>query len=383
MIRAGGTTHRKVTADPCVLRAVTNNVSLAMFSTERTGHAVSASPESGSSPFRDHELRNYRALGKSQDRADLRRWFIGAGQRGVKPAVRSGNSRRVEQLGVSADALGAAIRRASSCSSFSSFRAPFVAPHAGRGVTADCAPRPSAARFPRNPCIKRYGSQVGVRYYVARLLAVVMFAIWNRMQVQGLENVPRTGPVLLAGNHLSFIDNVVIPVAVPRRVRFLAKSDYFTGKGLQGAWYRFFFSSVGAVPLPRGTHSDAQAALDIARGLLEKGEAFGIYPEGTRSRDGRLYRGRTGVAWLALKTGAVIVPVGLKGTQKAQPIGARALSRKISVTFGEPVRVSDVAHLSAPAQQRRALTDLVMDRIAALTGQEETGVYNTPPPADS
>ncbi len=209
------------------------------------------------------------------------------------------------------------------------------------------------------------------------MLTAVIFYGWNRMRVRGLENVPRTGPVLLAGNHLSFIDNVVIPVAVPRRVRFLAKSDYFTGRGLQGAWYRFFFGSVGAVPLPRGTHTDATAALEIARGLLEQGEAFGIYPEGTRSRDGRLYRGRTGVAWLALRTGAVIVPVGLTGTDKAQPVGSRMLlPRKITVTFGEPVSIEDVAHLSAPAQKRRVLTDLVMERIHELTGQPSAGQYN-------
>lgn len=201
------------------------------------------------------------------------------------------------------------------------------------------------------------------------------------MRVTGLDNVPRTGPVLLAGNHLSFIDNVVIPVAVPRRVRYLAKSDYFSGTGLQGAWYRFFFSSVGAVPLPRGTHTDAQAALDIARGLLEDGQAFGIYPEGTRSRDGRLYRGRTGVAWLALQTGAVIVPVGLTGTDKAQPVGQHLLRpRKITVAFGEPISVDSVAGLAAPAQQRRALTDELMTRIAALTGQPVAGRFNEIPP---
>ncbi|MFV0458402.1 MAG: lysophospholipid acyltransferase family protein [Actinomycetales bacterium] len=220
------------------------------------------------------------------------------------------------------------------------------------------------------------------RYHLARLLALVIFKVWNRVRVVDVDNVPRTGPVILAGNHLSFIDNVVIPVVVPRRVRFLAKSDYFTGTGLRGAWYRFFFSSVGAVPLPRGTHTDAAAALDIARGLLTEGEAFGIYPEGTRSRDGRLYRGRTGVAWLALRTGAVIVPVGLTGTDRAQPVGSSILyPRHITVAFGEPVRVEQVAHLSAPAQKRRALTDCVMERIAALTGQPEADRYNEPPPA--
>ena len=146
--RAGGTTHRKVTADPCVLRAVTNNVSLAMFSTERTGHAVSASPESGSSPFRDHELRNSSRAGQSQDRADLRRWFIGAGQRGVKPAVRSGNSRRVEQLGRARRTRW--VRRIGGPRAVRFFRLPraFRCSAWDWGVTADCAPSPRSSKVP-------------------------------------------------------------------------------------------------------------------------------------------------------------------------------------------------------------------------------------------
>jgi 1-acyl-sn-glycerol-3-phosphate acyltransferase len=203
------------------------------------------------------------------------------------------------------------------------------------------------------------------------------------MRVSGLSTVPRHAPVLFAGNHLSFIDNVVIPVAVPRRVRFLAKNEYFTGRGLLGAWYRFFFGAVGAVPLPRGAHADANAALQIARDLLVQGEAFGIYPEGTRSRDGQLYRGRTGVAWLALQTGAPIVPVGLIGTDRVQPVGARALRpHRITVRFGEPVHPGEVSGVGSPGQQRRQLTDTVMQRIQLLTGQPPAGRYNTLPPPD-
>ncbi len=223
---------------------------------------------------------------------------------------------------------------------------------------------------------------MGWRYIVARWGAITFFRIWCRLRVSGVSRVPGHGPVLFAGNHLSFIDNVVIPVAVPRRVRFLAKSDYFTGRGLLGLWYRFFFGAVGAVPLPRGTHADAKAALEIARGLLEQGEAFGIYPEGTRSRDGLLYRGRTGVAWLALQTGAPIVPVGLTGTDRVQPVGARVLRpRRITVRFGEPVYPAEVAGLASPGQQRRQLTDTVMERIQQLTGQPPAGRYNAPPQA--
>lgn len=211
-----------------------------------------------------------------------------------------------------------------------------------------------------------------------------MFRIYNRMRVDGVENVPREGPVLLAPNHNSFIDSVVIPVAVPRRVRFLAKSDYFTGTGLRGAWNRLFFGAVAAVPLPRDVALDARAALEIAQACLEEGDAFGIYPEGTRSRDGRLYRGRTGVAWLALETGASIVPVGITGTAKAQPIGTNLLRpHQIVIRFGEPIGVDAVAHLASPGQQRRVLTDLIMDQVALLCGQERAEGYAPPSSSDA
>ena len=206
-----------------------------------------------------------------------------------------------------------------------------------------------------------------------------MFAIWNRMQAPGLgeraAHRPRRSPAI----GLSFIDNVVIPVAVPRRVRFLAKSDDSTGKGLQGAWYRFFFSSGGAVPLPRSTHSDAQAALDIARGFVERGEAFRSTP------DQGVCVPRSTVAapgWPGSRSrpGGLIVPVGLKGTQKTQPIGARPLyPRKISVTFGGKRCGSVMWRIwSAPCP-----TAASCHGPDEPLPQEETGVYNTPPPADS
>jgi 1-acyl-sn-glycerol-3-phosphate acyltransferase len=216
-----------------------------------------------------------------------------------------------------------------------------------------------------------------VTYRALRLLTLVALKLWCRMSVRGVENVPREGPVLVASNHLSFLDSMVIPVAVPRRVRFLAKSDYFTGTGVRGAWNRMVFTATGAVPVPRGSHADAQAALQLAKDVLDRGEAFGIYPEGTRSRDGRLYRGRTGVAWLALETGAPIVPVAVHGTDRAQPIDSKLVHpHRIRVEFGEPVPVEAVAHLASAGQRRRALTDLVMERIAALSGQEPAGRYN-------
>lgn len=144
-----------------------------------------------------------------------------------------------------------------------------------------------------------------------------------RPEVHGRKNVPRKGPVILASNHLSFIDSVAIILTAPRPVCFLAKAEYFTGKGIKGRLRKSLFEAINAVPVERGTVHLAQTALDAALEVLEDGNAFGIYPEGTRSLDGRLYRGKTGVAWLALTAGVPVVPVALEGTEKLQPVGTR------------------------------------------------------------
>ena len=197
-----------------------------------------------------------------------------------------------------------------------------------------------------------------------------------RPDIEGTENIPRTGPLLLASNHLSFVDSIVIPLASPRRVVFLAKSEYFTGHGLRGAIKRAMFTAVGSVPIERGTAGAAQEALDSALTILHGGLAFGIYPEGTRSRDGRLYRGRTGVAWLALTAGCPVVPVGLTGTQDIQPVGSRIPRiRKISIRFGKPL---DFGYLAGakPGPARREATDAIMTAIGELSGQQLAGSYN-------
>nr|WP_244274836.1 lysophospholipid acyltransferase family protein [Rathayibacter oskolensis] len=199
--------------------------------------------------------------------------------------------------------------------------------------------------------------------------------------VEGRDNVPTTGRVILASNHLSFIDSPVLTLLAPRPVQFLAKADYFTGTGARGALSRSFFTAVGAVPVERGAGQAAQEALDLGRAILERDEAFAVYPEGTRSRDGRLYRGRTGVAWLALTTGAPVVPVGLIGTQELQPVGS-SIPRlhRITVRFGAPLDLSP--HGSADSgRARRHATDEVMTAIHALSEQEAAGVYNESPPA--
>ncbi|WP_341231231.1 lysophospholipid acyltransferase family protein [Nocardioides salarius] len=201
-------------------------------------------------------------------------------------------------------------------------------------------------------------------------------ALW-RPHVEGLEHVPATGGVLLASNHLSFIDSVVIPVVVPRKVVFLAKSDYFTGSGLRGAAQRAWFEGLGMLPVDRDDPRAAIASLDTALEVLARGEAFGLYPEGSRSRDGRLYRGRTGVGHLALTAGVPVVPVGLVGTDRLQPVGS-SLPRPVRVTvrFGPPVRAGGRFGGVPLGRARRELTDEVMAAVAALSGQDEAGVYN-------
>jgi 1-acyl-sn-glycerol-3-phosphate acyltransferase len=211
---------------------------------------------------------------------------------------------------------------------------------------------------------------------VSTVVPPVARALW-RPKVEGIAHLPLTGPVIVASNHLSFADSMVIPIVTPRRVVFLAKEDYFTGTGIKGAAIRGWFEGMGMVPVDRDDTKAALASLDVALEVLGRGEAFGIYPEGTRSRDGRLYRGRTGVAHLALTSGAPVVPVGLTGTEHIQPVGA-TLPRLADVTvrFGPPMTFADRVAGRPPGRARRLVTDEVMDAIAGLSGQEVAGVYN-------
>jgi 1-acyl-sn-glycerol-3-phosphate acyltransferase len=227
-----------------------------------------------------------------------------------------------------------------------------------------------------------------VLYTLARSVVGLVFRVVWRPTVTGREHVPSSGPVVIASNHLSFIDSVVIPLVVPRRVRFLAKAEYFEGHGLLGAWNRFFFSHVvDAVPIRRTGHRDALASLEAGLEVLQAGQCFGIYPEGTRSRDGRLYRGKTGVGWLAMASGAPVVPVTLVGTDRIQPVGARMPRiRRIRVVFHEPVDptpfITRVEGGRGAGKARREITDQVMDRIAASCPQERADVYNERPTED-
>ena len=220
----------------------------------------------------------------------------------------------------------------------------------------------------------------GPVYTIVRGILRPLVRLIYRPRITGSEHVPRRGPVIFASNHLSFVDSIVIPLAAPRPVQFLAKSHYFTGTGPKGWVSRTFFTAIGAVSVERGAGAQAQAALDQGRRILESGSAFALYPEGTRSLDGRLYRGRTGVAWLALTTGAVVVPVGLVGTEEIQPVGAKLPRvRPVTVRFGEPLDLRHHGNATS-GRARRAATDEVMAAIHALSGQELADRYNEAPP---
>jgi 1-acyl-sn-glycerol-3-phosphate acyltransferase len=198
----------------------------------------------------------------------------------------------------------------------------------------------------------------------------------TRLKVEGRENVPPGGPLIVASNHLSFIDSIVIPLASGRQVHFLGKAEYFQGKGLRGAAVRWFHTTAGTIPVDRNDPRAAVGSLEVAEKILAEGEAFGVYPEGTRSPDGRLHRGRTGVARMALSTGAILLPCAVIGTNKVQPPGSNGFRpAKVTVRFGKPI---DVAALEARFQKAallRAVTDAVMDAIAELSGQERSGRY--------
>jgi len=226
-------------------------------------------------------------------------------------------------------------------------------------------------------------TRMGATYFLGRFIITPLARLIYRPRIEGRSSVPKTGPVIFASNHMSFIDSIAIPVAAPRPVHFLAKSAYFDGTGMKGWASREFFTAIGAIPVQRGAGQAALDALDQQRRLLEEGRTVALYPEGTRSLDGRLYKGRTGVAFLALQTGAPVVPVGLIGTDKVMPVGAKmpSVNERITVRFGEPLDLS--AHGPATSgRARRGATDEIMAAIHALSGQELAGAYNEVPAAN-
>ena len=197
-----------------------------------------------------------------------------------------------------------------------------------------------------------------------------------RPWVSGTENVPVTGPVILASNHISVLDSLFLPLSLKRKVTFLAKSDYFTGKGLKGFVLRSFMNGVGQLPIDRSGGKASEASLGTGTEVLRDGGILGIYPEGTRSPSGKLYRGRTGVARMILEAKVPVVPVAMFDTDKSMPIGARTPKvRRVGIVIGEPLDFSRFEGLEGDRFVLRSITDEIMVEIARLSGQEYVDVY--------
>jgi len=197
-----------------------------------------------------------------------------------------------------------------------------------------------------------------------------------RPQAIGADHVPVEGPAILASNHLSYADWLFMPLTLPRRVTFVAKAEYFTTPGIKGYFQRLFFSGSGQVPIDRSGASAAEGALSAAKRILADGEIFGIYPEGTRSHDGKLYRGKTGVARLALESGVPVIPVAVVGTDVVAPPGKKfgRLVRPV-VRFGKPLDFSRYEGMENDRYILRSITDEIMYEIMRLSGQEYVDQY--------
>lgn len=215
--------------------------------------------------------------------------------------------------------------------------------------------------------------------FITRVLFPPLIRMLFAAKVIGRTNMPAKGGVILASNHLSFFDSVIITLLSRRPVSFLAKSEYFTGKGFKGWLSRKFFESIDAIPVDRRSASAAQDALDAGLDRLVDGESFAMYPEGTRSLDGRLYRGKTGVAWLALTAQVPVIPVALTGTDKIQPVGSKGIRlAKLRVEYGQPMDLSGYGDATS-GKARREATDAIMVEIQKMSGQEFAEVYNEKP----
>ncbi|MFT4201458.1 lysophospholipid acyltransferase family protein [Gordonia sp. (in: high G+C Gram-positive bacteria)] len=198
----------------------------------------------------------------------------------------------------------------------------------------------------------------------------------GRPKVYGLENLPKTGPAILASNHLAVVDSFYLPLVIPRRIYFLAKAEYFTGTGFKGAFQRWFFGSTGQIPIDRSGADAAAGALNAAKSKLDEGELMGMYPEGTRSPDGRLYKGKTGLARLALETGVPVIPVAMKGTEDLNPPGT-VIPRlaRIEVHIGKPLDFSRFEGMGGNRFIERAVTDEIMYDLMQLSGQQYVDLY--------
>lgn len=211
-----------------------------------------------------------------------------------------------------------------------------------------------------------------LKHLIVGPLVKLIFRPW----IEGAENIPPTGPVIIVGNHLSVIDSFFLPLMIERRVHFLAKSDYFTGKGLSGWFVKHFMLATGQIPIDRSGGKASEAALNTGLAVLDKGNMLAMYPEGTRSPDAKLYRGRTGVARLVVESGAVVVPAIMIDTEKAMPIGTKLPRvRRIGTLIGEPLDFSRFTGMAADRFVLRSVTDEIMHEIQRLSQQEYVDIY--------
>ena len=216
-----------------------------------------------------------------------------------------------------------------------------------------------------------------MQYRASRLIAGPALRALARPQVTGMENIPTAGPGILASNHLSIVDSIFLPLMLDRPLTFAAKSEYFSG-GMRPSqlFAAAYMRATKQLSVDRDSARSAQDTLQAALGLLQAGELFGVYPEGTRSPDGRLYRGRTGVGWLALTSGMPVIPVAMIGTDRVLAPGHTIPGlHKVVIRVGEPMTVDAYRELRPPAKARRAITDDVMRAIQALSGQEYVHMY--------
>ena len=254
------------------------------------------------------------------------------------------------------------------------------------GAPADFDSRACADR----PCVALSGMPVRhydqpVFYWLAKLVLIgpVLRGLW-RPWADGLENIPQHGPAILASNHLSFCDSFFMPLLIPnRKVTFLAKSEYFTTPGVKGFFSKLFFTAVGQVPIDRDDPDASRAALKTGVRVLREGKLLGIYPEGTRSPDGRLHRGKTGVARLALEAGVPVIPVAMINTFDIQPPGQVLPNiMRVGIKIGEPLDFSRYEGMSGDRFVLRSITDEIMYELMQLSGQEYVDTYATKAKAD-
>lgn len=211
-----------------------------------------------------------------------------------------------------------------------------------------------------------------LKTFVLGPLLRVLFRPW----VRGMQNIPSSGAAILASNHLSFSDSIFLPLQLRRPVTFLAKSEYFTGKGIKGALTRWFFTSTGQLPIDRSGGKASEASLNTGLAVLAEGNLLGIYPEGTRSPDGRLYRGRTGIARMVLEAKVPVIPVAMIDTEKVQPIGKRLPRiRRVGIVIGSPLDFSRFEGMEGDRVALRAVTDEIVYELQKLSGQEFVDAY--------